>query len=166
MVLGIGEGKLELSVNGTTFSPGQQIAGAIRLTMDESRQARGLRVEFYGLQKQGKHTVRICEVRQDLGGEREYRMGEQFNFSLTVPADTIPPKIDGFVGSIVAFLYNLSPPRWFIDASLDIPMKFDMNAKQRVQIIPAVGQPSVSAEQYAKDHGFDKPKTQTKTWSV
>ena len=134
MVLGIGEGKLELALNGNTFSPGQAITGRAKLTLNEPLLARELRVEFYGLVKRGKHADRIHEVRQQLSHERTFRSGESFEFSLAIPADAISA---GHATGILGSLSQAFAPRpdWFVEASLDMPNKFDINAKTQVILI-------------------------------
>ena len=165
MVLGIGEGKINLTLNGTTFSPGQTITGHLQLSMNEPHQARGLRVAFYGLQKQGKHTARVFETVQQLGPERAYQSGEQFDFSLTIPENALPPKIDGFFGFLTELFY--AQPRWFVEASLDLPNKFDISGKQQIQLVRAVGTPSQKAEDYAKSMGINTgARVQIKRWGI
>ena len=134
MVLGIGEGKLELFLNGNTFSPGQAINGRVKLTLNEPTLARELRVEFYGLVKRGNHFDRIHEVKQLLSQERTYRSGENFEFSLAIPSDAISSTpFQGIFGN----LYQAFAPRpsWFVEASLDMPNKLDINSKVQVILI-------------------------------
>lgn len=134
MVLGIGEGKLELFLNGNTFSPGQAIIGRAKLTLNEPLLARGLRAEFYGLVKRGKHFDRIHEVRQQLSQERTFRSGESFEFLLAIPPNALPAShATGILGSLSqAFAPR---PTWYVEASLDMPNKFDISSKTQIILI-------------------------------
>ena len=165
-VLGIGEGKLEFTLNGSTFFPGQQITGHASLALNQPTIARELRAEFYGEIKKGKHYERIFEVRQQLAPGKTFQSGESFDFSLTIPSNALPPNIEGFFGSVASFLYSLSPPRWFVSASLDMPNKFDISKRIRVQLMRPPGTPSQTAEEYAKQQGIPGGGPQVRTWGM
>lgn len=170
MVLGIGEGSLSLFINGSQFHPGQSITGRVQLQLNEPKEARGLRIAFYGEVKRhrGRHThiERVYEARQQLSGERSYRSGESFDFSLAIAPNALPPRIDGFFGGVAEFFYSLSPTRFFVDASLDMPNKFDINRKVQVQLVRAPGTPLQSAQGYMAQQEIPQGGTQVKSWGV
>ena len=148
MVFGIGEGKLELALNGTAFSPGQAITGRATLSLNQPEQARELRVEFYGeiqmnrsptsgfQHSSRKYTKRIFEAKQQLSGERTYSSGESFDISLPIPSissnSPVPTEAPQFVRSL--FDMFAPKPRWFVEATLDMPNKFDISKKIQIQL--------------------------------
>jgi hypothetical protein len=125
IVLGLFEGNVEIFLNGTTFQAGKAITGRCRLTLKEPMEARELRAEFYG--EQGKHHTRVFEVRRPLSGSRTYRSGEEFEFSLLVPAQAFPKNTyTGLIGGLVDFASKYLHPIWYVSVSLDMPNKVDI----------------------------------------
>ena len=147
MVFGIGEGKLELALNGSAFSPGQAIAGKITLSLNQPQQARELRVTFYGeirmnrsptgfSQSSQSRIKRIFEVKQQLSGERAYNAGETFDFSLAIPQISSNSPVPEGAPQIVNRLFDMFAPKpnWFVEATLDMPNKFDIGKKIQIQL--------------------------------
>jgi hypothetical protein len=136
MVLGIGEGSIEILIGSNTFHEGGEIKGSVRLTLSQPTPANALGVRFYGIIKRSKNrTETISLVTQYLGQKRTYNTGEQFEFSLQIPPNAIPK--NPFTG-IVGTLYGaFSPhPKWYLDAGLDMPMKFDIRRKISINLLP------------------------------
>ena len=141
MVLGIGEGKVELILDKTSYIPGEAIKGKVNLSLGQPQQARALRVEFFGEierrtgnRRSGQHRTieRVFVVQKQISGEKSYSNGEAYGFEITVPANALPPKQSGV---IVSFLNFFTPtPRWYLQATLDMPMKLDMNKKIPIQL--------------------------------
>ncbi len=142
MVFGIGEGKLDLTLDKISYCPGQTIKGRLILMLKEPEQARELRVRFYGLVRRRKHYAKVFLVEQKLGPERTYHSGEGFDFSLAIDPEALPPKVEGIFGSAAEFIYSINPTRFFVEATLDMPMKFDINNKKQVQITRMPGTPT------------------------
>jgi hypothetical protein len=135
MVLGIGEGSVDLKLNGLNFSPGQKITGTSILSLPQPKQARGLRLEFYGeiRRRSGKraHTERVCQITQMLSGEKLYRSGESFPFEITVP-EVATISAPGILGTLVSMF--TPRPVFYVHASLDVPNEFDINRRVQVSI--------------------------------
>ncbi len=78
--LGIGAGKMELSLGNTNFYPGDTITGNAKLTINSPIKARGVIVAFWGERQErtyvnGKPATRtqvFCKVEKNLDGEKEY----------------------------------------------------------------------------------------------
>lgn len=128
MVFGIGEGEIEITLGPTTFAPQETINGKLKLRIPRAIQAREIRVEFYGEVERGSKVERVFRVAQKLGGQREYKDGEVFNFSLSIPDQAMPPEAQGTFGA-VRDLFVPKPRNWFVHASLDIPMAPDINSR-------------------------------------
>jgi len=128
MVLGISEGDIEIDLGPSTFTPRETINGKLKLKLSAPVQARSLTVEFYGEVERGNHYERVFRVEQKLSGERNYKNGETFDFSLTLPEQAKPPEAQGTFGSIQD-LFVPKPKNWYVHAQLDIPMAADINAR-------------------------------------
>jgi len=48
MVLGVGEGKIEIILIKDVFQPGEKISGTVKLTLKSPKKAKELRIVFYG----------------------------------------------------------------------------------------------------------------------
>jgi len=140
MVFGIGEDWIELVLDRQDYRPGDTMKGQLRLTLGKPKKARGLRVQFYGEATQGsgkhRHTRRVYGQTVRLGGEQEYPAGTatyDFEFRLPVLANTMSG--GGVVGSVFNFLADsFSNTKWYVDASLDVPMALDINKKMRINL--------------------------------
>lgn len=135
MVLGIGEGSIDLKLNGLNFSPGQKITGTAILSLQQPKQARALRLEFYGeiKRRSGKHThtERVYQITQILSGEKLYRSGESFPFEITVP-EVATISAPGILGTIVGMF--APRPIFYVHASLDAQNEFDINKRVQVNV--------------------------------
>jgi len=148
MVLGIGEGSIEVQIEKQTYAPGEAMKGQVTLNLNAAKKARELRISFYGEitehhREHGKshsHTKRIYEQKLVLGGEQEYPAGSKtYPFELKVP--DIPPRTqsgEGVIGMAVGLFNNLTDPlanaKWYLDSSLDISMAFDINKRLQLNI--------------------------------
>ncbi|MFA6214889.1 MAG: hypothetical protein WC717_06480 [Candidatus Micrarchaeia archaeon] len=139
MVLGIGEGKVILTLTKTIYSAGEPITGKARLELSAPKKARALRLDIYHeiQERSGRHsaTKRIVDFTQNLAGEKMYGSGEEFEFSALAPAALAIPKMEGAVGTMMNALSFLIPkPRYFVSVSLDTPLSFDISARVQVQM--------------------------------
>lgn len=138
MVLGIGEGRVDLVLDKTSYRPGEAIKGRISLFLNQPEQARALRVEFYGEIEKYNGTSRsiqkICQAQKDVSGEKSYASGEAYDFEIAVPLDAVQPQKSGIIMSLFSIFTPI--PKWYVQACLDMPMKLDMNRKVRIQILP------------------------------
>ena len=128
MAFGMGDGEIEIILGPTTFTPQETINGKVKLKLSGPTPARSFIVEFYGEIERGNKYERVFRVGQTLGGERTYKDGDVFNFSLTIPIQAKPPEAQGTFGSI-SELFVSKPKNWYVHAQLDIPMAPDINSR-------------------------------------
>ena len=134
MVLGIGEGKITLTLEKTIFSPGEPIRGKAILSLSQPKKARALRLDIYTIEKQGKHHRQRVLFTMDLSGERAYGSGESYEFGALAPSSSsiqLPPQFGAMAGIISAFIPK---PRFFVKVSLDTQMEFDISRQVEIQI--------------------------------
>ena len=128
MAFGMGDGEIEIILGPTTFTPQETINGKVKLKLPGPTPARSFIVEFYGELERGNKYERVFRVEQTLGGERTYKDGDVFNFSLAIPVQAKPPEAQGTFGSI-SELFVPKPKNWYVHAQLDIPMAPDVNSR-------------------------------------
>jgi len=128
MVFGLGEGEIEITLSPITYNPVKTINGKLKLRLPKEISAREMRVEFYGEVEHGANVKRVYRAVQKLGGERVYKNGEVFNFSLTIPEQASPPEAQGTFGAIKD-IFVAKPRNWYVHASIDIPMSPDINSR-------------------------------------
>jgi hypothetical protein len=137
MVLGFGEGSIEIVLDeGQLFEAGGIITGRIKLDLKERKKAKGLRIEFYGeiKKRRGKSRVteRVYVTSSLLGGEQEYPAGlSNYEFKIQLPQVSPRKRAEDFFGKIMDFIAPdpLWKAKWYLDASLELPMAFDVNQK-------------------------------------
>lgn len=154
MVLGIGEGSIEIATERQAYKPGETVRGQVRLTLSAPKKAKQLRLSFYGERKHTtsthKHTrghghrhtstERIYEQAITIDGEKEYPAGTtSYPFELRLPDMPGPSTAgEGLLGSIAGYIANMSDPvknySWYLDASLDVPMSFDIGKNMRLNL--------------------------------
>ncbi len=143
MVLGIGEGSIDILMEKTNFAPGEMISGTVRLNLKEPKNAKELRAVFYGERSErygkSRRTVRVYEFKQILGGEKQYFNDEMYKFQIKIPEEIVTdkPHIGGPMGSmmdIALFFVGPSPIKWYISSSLSMPMSFDISKKIQISI--------------------------------
>lgn len=150
MVLGIGDGKIELVLDKQAYSPGETINGKLVLHLNSPKKAKGLRVKFYGERKtthySGRHhshsVERIMEQEVSLDGEKEYQGGmREYPFQIKLPMlekPKPPMQGSGIIEGVVNALASADPyshVTWYLDASLNLPMSFDISRKQIVNLV-------------------------------
>lgn len=128
MDFGMGEGEISITLGPTTYDPHETINGKVKLKLPGKVHARSLEIEFYGEVVRGNHYERVFRARQELGGEQEYRNGDEFPFSLTIPSQALPPAPQGTFGAIHD-MFVPKPHSWFIEAKLDLPMAPDIHER-------------------------------------
>ncbi len=133
MVFGMSEGDIEITLSPSTFTPRETINGKVRLKLAAPVTARSITVEFYGEVERGNKFERVFRVEHRLDGERTYKNGEVFDFSLEIPEQAKPPEAQGTFGSIQD-LFVPKPKNWYVHAQLDIPMATDINSRISVYI--------------------------------
>ncbi|GEM_PF-5625601 len=124
---------------------GEQINGTVTINRNMSKQARSLKIIFYGLQRQGKHNRYVCKKETLLSGARTFRKGETIPFLISIPGEVKnyigandPLKDNRYLG--VALRLTPYIPSWYVEAKLDLPNEVDMSKAVMIRITP-VGQP-------------------------
>lgn len=153
--LGIGLGKVDVSLERVVFKPGDTIRGRMKFSLKEPTPARRIAVGLYGRQRavsigmnNGVRTVghRVDDVfkfEQQLGGEDLYTTGDH-PFEIVIPSYVLsgargvtPP--EGALGDVVRAISFLSPNKqfpveWEIRAFVDLPFKINPKAAMSVTI--------------------------------
>ncbi|MEM3555743.1 MAG: hypothetical protein QXF56_03440 [Candidatus Micrarchaeia archaeon] len=143
MVFGIGEGRIEITLDRVNYSLGDTVKGTVKLELKSPKKAKELRVRLWGERtrsKSGKHSGGkeiVHEFTLRLDGEKEYSSGE-YPFEIALPK--LPePKLEGKVGDILGVAQTLglvaSPPRWYIKATLDLPMSIDISKTIQLNVV-------------------------------
>jgi len=137
MVFGISEGEIDISLKTTRFYPGQEITGKVTLKLPKPKDARALRIAFYGEMPgtdKYRKVRRIFEVNKVLAEERTFNDKDSFDFSLTIPENCIPASV-GFYESIMN-TFSSRPNGWFVHAWLDVPLELDINKRMKIDMVP------------------------------
>jgi hypothetical protein len=142
MVLGIGEGKIEIVLEKQGFSSGEKLKGKVRLSLNQSKKAKELRVKFYGEKHVGSgkhhHVDYLYQQEIKLDGEKEYPGGtSEYSFELQLPAPERPVQGEGVIAGVLGFLAGdpWAHVKWYLDASLSLPMSFDINKKIQISFV-------------------------------
>ncbi|MBI2530210.1 MAG: hypothetical protein HYW05_03665 [Candidatus Diapherotrites archaeon] len=142
-----GIGGIELRLEKYEFAPGEAIKGHVSLKLKKPIKARKLGIALLGLQE--THQLRsgpsprresnyIFNFEKPLDGEKEYLQGE-YDFELKIPANVLEGSYGSGALAAVAktaqFLGGaLTNIKWFVEASLDIPMGLDVRKKIQINI--------------------------------
>jgi hypothetical protein len=153
--LGIGLGKVNLTLERVVFKPGDTIRGHVSFTLKEPTPARRVAVGLYGRQRvvtssmsNGTRTVghRVDDVfkfEHQLAGEDIYTTGAH-NFEIVIPSYVLsgargvqPP--DGPLGDMLRAISFLSPSKqfpveWEIRAFVDIPFKINPKTAMSITV--------------------------------
>jgi hypothetical protein len=152
-MLGFGVGKIEIKLSKFNFRPGETIEGVVELKLKKPLKAKELRIEVYGERisrstgvgviesgSSGNSRQRIFSFKQPLDGEKEYPATPEplrYAFKIILPANLSDQKLpEGTLGTIAKSVDLLAgttrSTKWYIEARLRRPMKFDV--KKKVQI--------------------------------
>jgi hypothetical protein len=165
MVFGIGEGKVDIILDKTSYSLGDVINGKVVLTLNSPKKAREFRLRFWGERTarrnftthdaHGVASTRssmtnetIYEMKITLDGEKEYSGGE-YPFQVKIPGvegkqpnDLVGGNAEG-VKNVLGAVLNVAeefgavpaPARWYVQASLDLPISFDISKKVQINVV-------------------------------
>ena len=152
-------GKMEVVFEKMNFNPGEKIKGKVILEMNKSKDAKGLWIRFWGERQVKKPFVRrdpktgqtiqtttlttenIYECKKDLDGMHMYSGNVEYEFEFDAP--TSNASFSGEAGSIASAAINLAktmgadipaPPKWYVEADLDIPKGKDVYKKVQINI--------------------------------
>lgn len=143
MVLGLFEGSINIKIEKTSYLPGEIIKGEVTLKLDKPKKAKELRIMFYGQYhtRHGKRrrTERIWVQTHSLSGAIEYPAGTStYSFEIQIPQHTQPQSQTITLGSI-SIPVGMSDPvkraTWYLNASLDVSMEFDVNKTMQISLI-------------------------------
>lgn len=146
MALGIGEGKIDVNTEKQTYGQGEILKGRVILQLNSQKKARALRIRFYGECRRrtgkGSSTERIYLQELILDQEKEYPAGmKEYDFQFQLPTIPKPQTMQGsgiveFAANVAAaFLDPYANVKWYLDASLDIPMGIDVNKRQILNFV-------------------------------
>ena len=132
MVLGLFEGSVEIITNKSFYSPGESVTGRIKLNLNQSKQADALRLRFYGELRNDDSSGRIHQREVIISGKKTYPQGQSdYPFELKLPIIK-KQKMEGIVGSVMGFFDPVKRARWYLSASLDVKMSFDIYKRRRI----------------------------------
>lgn len=141
MVLGIGEGNLNIEIDRKEFKEGEKIKGILDLKLNSPKKAKELRVRLIGERyawvngNRKKQTIRFSEV--TLGGEKKYDSGIH-NFELEVPNNIYPKEHGGIMGTMVSMfmMFGLTAhsTKFYVEGTLSLPMSLDIGKKIEIKI--------------------------------
>ncbi len=154
-----GAQKIVLNLERYDYKPGDTIKGTVTLQLKKPINARRLEVGLIGRKIQQQSSIRvgmssspyksgyqktteyrtIYDFRIPLGGEQEYLAG-LFPFKIKIPTTILQGEVlpEGGVAAAVNVLKALGgvPSRieWMIVARLDVPLKLDVSASQKIAL--------------------------------
>ena len=147
MVFGIGEGRIDIVADKVNYSLGDTVRGTVKLELNSPKKAKALRLELWGereggYEKVGKGTARKKEMVHkftlNLDGEKEYT-NQDYPFEIALPKMPEPQKLEGAAATVVRVAQSLgltpSPIRWYLKASLDIPMSIDISRTVQLNVV-------------------------------
>ena len=124
--------RLEVKLDKITFALGEPITGSVIINKEMKKQARSLKVYFYGLERLGRRNVRVCEKITILSGARTFRKGETIPFSISMPPSVkdyfgaTRPRMEDRYANVMLGLSS-SVQVWHVEAKLDLPGELDMS---------------------------------------
>ncbi len=145
MVFGFGEGKVDIVLDKTNFKKGETIKGKVVLELNKPKKAKELRVKLFAEREvwrtiKGRRTKKkevMFSYPMKLDGEKEYT-SKTYDFEIMIPKTQegeVPEGAAGEALKAVAFLAGTpSAPRWYLEASLDMPMSFDIKKKVQINV--------------------------------
>jgi len=147
MVFGIGEGKIEIVLPKLNYTYGEKINGKVVLTLNQPKNAKGLRIELRAERSVWKNKMSGGKSRQvhkietvysfvlPLKGEGQFSSGE-YNFEIIIPYLGLQQE-ESPAMKIGPFSFvdpNSRPLAWYLIASLDLPLSFDINKKLQISV--------------------------------
>ncbi len=148
-----GPEKMVLMLEKYDYKPGEAIKGTVKLQLKKPMNARRLEVGLIGrkIQQQSgismgsggvRHTkstnyVNVYDFKMPLGGEQDYLEGT-FPFEIKIPPNILQnePQLQGTAAAAMNVLKALggvsSHVEWVVIARLDLPLKIDVSASQKI----------------------------------
>lgn len=144
MVFGIGEGKIEIMPEKMNYSYGETVKGKVKLELKAPKKAKELRIMLTGERsapslgrRRGTERQTVHSFKLVLDGEKEYSSGE-YDFEIKLPAMPTAKRPEGVAGTLTDVAQVLGavpgPIRWYLDASLSMPMSLDITKRVQINI--------------------------------
>jgi len=140
MVLGAGEGSVDIIMPKDVYSFGETIKGKVVLKLNQPKNAKGFRIELFARRTEGsgkhKRTITVLYQKLDLKGQGEIGDSE-YEFEFAVPNNEIvnPPPLPKVTIGPFTFAQYQSPIQWHIAVTLDLPMSLDVNSKKKIRVM-------------------------------
>ena len=114
---------LEIKLDKQVYLIGEALTGRIIFNLEKEKQARALKVRFYGREPStnDRSPSQYCDVEVPLAEARTFRKGDSFRFSIPMPAEVQNYYREGTP-------FNTGPC-WFVEAQLELPGEMDMENK-------------------------------------
>ncbi|MBN2599082.1 MAG: hypothetical protein JXA75_00975 [Candidatus Thermoplasmatota archaeon] len=144
-----GPPQMVLTLEKYNYKPGEIIKGTVKVQLKKPMNAEKLEVGFIGkkiqqqstyhgsrYQKSTQHCT-VYDFRMPLGGQQEYLEGI-YPFEIKIPETILQSEstLEGNVATAVNVLKTLSGIssriEWMVVARLDLPMKLDVSASQKI----------------------------------
>ena len=148
-MFGFGQKQIDIILEKLNFSRGETIRGRVVLNLKNSTRAKALKVGLIGektvrgerfvsgRKRTTRRKVTFFNFEMPLDGEKEYLQGE-YTFEMKVPADaaqqSFPSGLAGNVLKTISILGGESSITWYVIAKLDIPMRFDVDTRVKINI--------------------------------
>lgn len=144
-----GPEKIVLTLEKYDYKPGETIKGTVKLQLNKPMNAQKLNVGFIGRKIQQQSGYRsgnyqkstekstIYDFHIPLGGEQEYKEGV-FPFEIKIPENILQEEssLHGNMATAVNVLKVISGVssriEWIVVARLDLPLKLDISASQKI----------------------------------
>lgn len=150
--LGIGAGKIELTLNSVSFHPNDIVNGTALLSLNEEVKAGGVFVRFWAEKRAKNQNLSTGKTRTDveilyeevkpLDSERIYGKidsGKSYSFSFKVPEGVMmnPTEGNGVINGVLNFARKMNNQsiEWKIQAKLDLPAAFDVSATKKISVV-------------------------------
>ncbi len=141
MVLGIGEGEIDIITDKSTFRPGEKVRGRLVLVLNSPKVAKELRLSIVAEKKtyrNGKRRIEtIYHAPVVLGREGEYNSRE-YTFEIFVPDMKDAKDSFGIQNRILKAASsdpNTASVEWHLDANLNVPLSMDINKRKTLNIV-------------------------------
>ena len=129
---------VDIKADKNTYALGEAITGTVTITKNMSKQARSLKVYFYGLERHGKHVSRVCASEITISGPRTFGKGEIIPFSISMPASVsgyLFPKQEN-IPLFIGFGSSHHIRAWQVEVKLDMPGAIDIAKSYSFKIVP------------------------------
>jgi hypothetical protein len=138
MVLGIGDGEINITLSKSNIKPGEIVKGKVTITLKKPHLARDLSIDVYSETDEEGYSLkenRRYVLRQLIAGEKIYKDGDTYAFTFTIPKGLETKKsvhthalgFEQHTGERAAI--------WFVQASLNVPLAFDITHRIGVKVL-------------------------------